>query len=99
MIYPFQYLHKEINSSNHSRVVVKRIQEYQAEGTHQLVRFDVHISIGTVFFGIAPNRILEVLHRGTHAVEIVGIGNPRHIMVPFQVDVRRMMYIRCIYDT
>ena len=38
---------------------------------------------------------MELLHGCTHAAEIVGIGYPRHIVVSFQVDVRRMVYIRC----
>ena len=80
-------------------VVVEWIQKYQAERTHEFVRLDVHISISPVLFGIAPNRLMEVLHRCTHAAEIVGIGYARNIMVSFQVDVRRMVDIGCLYNT
>ena len=42
------------------------------------------------------NSAFSIFDGGAHAIEIVGIGYPRHIMVAFDVDVRCMMDIGCL---
>ena len=90
--------HERVCVTELAIVVVEGVKENQTERTHDFVRLDVYVSISPMLFGIAPNRLLEVLHCGAHTVEVVGIGDARHIVVPFEVDVWCAMDIGCLDD-